>query len=397
MAIVDQKRKVFGSIGALNVLNDGFPKLPNFDSFSSVNNGNDSTQFLIDLLNSLVGFEALKDYVVDTITYRLDQVEDAVKDGLKRELKEMVSCSINPSVPIWFQDVAGSTGVEIPVSKIDFFDIMKINPNTTNGGLIYTNVPPEKDSSDFNTYLNYKIQDPGSTESWGDATFGNDIVKIVFDDVGNTENNILTFKTNYGVQGGPFADKKLTDFNNDFIDSLTLFGEPGSLNSATMINLIIEELFGSISASSSVKKSKTQLKKEAELRHVMDCIIESENDVIDDSFFTFDNPTIGAIGREVENRSRGIVELQTCENLAVQINTALASEINSELDQVNNKSDEAKKVEESIDAIADAQASFAQSDVDKITVKTNFFVELIKKFTRIIMNLIVSPKFISLF
>jgi len=163
MAIVDQKRKVFGSIGALNVLNDGFPKLPNFDSFSSVNNGNDSTQFLIDLLNSLVGFEALKDYVVDTITYRLDQVEDAVKDGLKRELKEMVSCSINPSVPIWFQDVAGSTGVEIPVSKIDFFDIMKINPNTTNGGLIYTNVPPEKDSSDFNTYLNYKIQDPGST------------------------------------------------------------------------------------------------------------------------------------------------------------------------------------------------------------------------------------------
>ena len=33
MAIVDQKREIFGSIGALNVLNDGFPKLPNFDSF----------------------------------------------------------------------------------------------------------------------------------------------------------------------------------------------------------------------------------------------------------------------------------------------------------------------------------------------------------------------------
>ena len=394
MAIVDQKREIFGSIGALNVLNDGFPKLPNFDSFGSVNNGTDSTQFLIDLLQSLVGFEALKEHIINTITYQLENIEDAIKDGLKAELKEMVSCSINPSIPTWFQ--TGGVGVEIPVSKIDFFDMMKINPDTTEGKLFYTDIQAQKNSKDYNTYLNYKIQDPTSTEAWGQATLGNDIMTSVFNEQGTNENNTVTFTTDYGVAGGVAPNAKLPDFNNDFIDSLTIFGEPGSLNSITMINLIIEELFGSISATKSVGKSKKQLRKEAELREVLDCIINSEEE-IDDSFFTFDNPTLAEIGRQVENRSRGIMELETCGNLAVQIDVELATTINDDLNQTTNKAEEAQKVAESLDKIADAQAGFTPNNKDKVTVRGNFFVELIRKFTRIIMNLIISPKFLALF
>ena len=398
MSIIDQKRDVFGNISALNVLNDYFPKLSKLDSLSSINNENNSSNFLVELVTSLAGVEALKEHIIDTITYRLDQIEDAIKDGLKRELKEMVSCSINPSIPTWFQD--GGTGVEVNVSKIDFFDIMKIDPDTTEGSLIFTNVSPGKNSTDFNTYLSYKIQDPNSTESWGNSTLGDDVLKAVFKRVGTNENNTITFTTNYGVSASSYSDKKLTDFNNDFIDSLTLFGSPGSLNSKTMFNLILEELFGTVSSSKSATKmtikNKKQLTKEAEIRHVLDCIINSEDDVIDYSFFTFDNPTLADIAREVNNRTKGIVELKTCGNLPVQIDSELANEINDSLDLSSDKADEAKKIEESIDRIAETQASFAV-ETDRESVKNNFFIELIKKFTRIILNLVISPKFLSLF
>ena len=33
MGIIDQKKDVFGNIAALNVLNGGLPKLPDFNSF----------------------------------------------------------------------------------------------------------------------------------------------------------------------------------------------------------------------------------------------------------------------------------------------------------------------------------------------------------------------------
>jgi len=408
--IINQKEEIFGNISALNVLNDDFPKIDKSNSVSSINNDTNSTNFLIDLTTALAGAKALKEHMVDCITYRLDQFEDAIKDGLKRELKEMVACSVDPSVPPWFQ--TGGSGVELRVPKIDFYDTMKVNPETTEGSLLFTDVPPNTNSQDFNTYLNYKIQSPSLTDAWGNSMGSNEIVTANFNPVGTTQNNTITFTTDYGKAGTGLEDKKLTDFNNDFIDySLTLFGSPGSNNSQTMFNLIIEELFGSISATKTTTttttttneppttKSKSQLKIEAEIRRVLDCILNSENDVIDDSFFTFDNPTLAEISREADNRSKGIIELATCGNLAVQINSNLAVEISNSLSgdsTTMSKAQEAKKVAENLDKIADTQASFA-SETNKPSVKGNFFVELVRKFCRILLNLIISPKFISLF
>lgn len=387
MAIIDQKREVFGSIAALNVLTEGYPKLSEFASFASVNNSTNTTEFLVDLLEALEGFQIVKDVLVDTIVYRLPDLEEAIKDGLKLELKEMVSCSVNPSVPDWFKN--GQDGVEIEVPNIDFFDIMKLDPTTEEGGFLYTNVPPGKDSSDFNTYLNFKIQDPGSNEPW------QDIVETTFFETGTPnlpKNNVIRFTTTT-----TYDNKTLVDFNNDYIDSLTLFGEPGSVNSTMMINLIIEELFGSISASPKIKKSKKQIKIETEIREILDCIIFSENDVIDDSFFTFDNPTVAKIGAEVERRAKGIMEVKTCGNLETNFSLDTLSEINEAINQTNgNKVEEAAAVNQAFNTMADTQASFTDS-TNAPSVKNNFFKEIIMKFVRIVMTILISPKFISLF
>jgi hypothetical protein len=55
--------------------------------------------------------------------------------------------------------------------------------------------------------------------------------------------------------------KKLTDLNNDFIDSLTLF------NSKEIVNRIIDSIYGSISFT--VNKSKKQLINEAKINTVI--------------------------------------------------------------------------------------------------------------------------------
>jgi hypothetical protein len=390
MAIIDQKREVFGAIGALNVLNDNFPKLPSFNSFSSVNNGTDSTQFLIDLIQSLIGFEGLKGFVVDTISYRLEDIEAQIKDGLKSELKEIVSCNINPSIPSWLQN--GGSGVQVKVSDVDFFDIMKIDPETTEGDLVYTDVSGGKNSKDFNTYLNYKIQDPGSTDNWGTSTFGSNILETEFIEDNGTNTNIIKF-----TASAEYSDKKLTQLNNDFIDSISLFGNPDSLNSASLISALLEDLFGSTSASINVGKSKKQLKKEVELREVLDCIINSENEVIDDNFFTFDNPTLAAIEEDVNQRKNGIRILETCGNLAVQVDVNDSTEAVDKVKNSSNKSEEVKNVGEALDDIADKQGAFSNNSIDVPTIRKNFFIELIKKFIRIMTSLFLSPKIISLF
>lgn len=392
MAIIDQKREIFGSIAALNVLNDGFPKTNKFSSFSSVNNSTDSTGFLIDLVNALVGFEALREHVIDTLSYRLDQVEDAIKDGLKREIKEMVSCNVNPNVPDWVKSTGN--GVRMKVTDVDFFDLMKVDPAGVEGGILYSDTPSQLYSKDCNTYLYYTIQQNGTPTNWGSTTTSSDILQATFiesDGVTNN-NNVLKFTTHPS-----YDNQKLTQFNNDYIDSLTLFGEPGSSNGAMIFAMIAEELFGSVSSSPRVRKTKKQLMREAEIREVLDCIIDSEDDNISDNFFTFDNPTLARMDEDVNNRKNGIKMLKTCGNVAVQITSDAVLPLQENISNAGTKQEEAEAIGNSLDQMSNLQSDFVQNTRDKSTAKKNFFIEIIRKLTRVILNIMISPKFLMLF
>lgn len=391
MSIIDQKKEVFGSIGALNALNDNYPKLPNFNSFPSINNGNNSTNFLIDLVTSLAGFNVLKDHIVNTITYGLPKIEELIKDSMKLELKEIVACNINPGMPEWLR--SDGDGIIIKVKNVDFFDIMKVDPSSIPGSLLYSDVPSGVNSKDFNTYLYNTIQSPDIEELWGNSTSSNGILETTFLETSNpTNNNVLKFTCS-----PDYDNKKLVEFNNAFIDSVTLFGEPNSLNSKDIINRLIEELFGSLSASASVDKSKKQLKKEAEMREVLECIINSENDVIDDSFFEFDNPTLGRMEEEVNNRKVGIRRLETTDNLVSQITSDDLNDSQTSFNGVSTKEEEFDAVTKTLDNLANLQGSVALNLPDVPTIKGDFFTNLIKALPLTIMNQILSPKFITLF
>ena len=396
--IVNQKNEVFSNITALNVVNDDIPKLPDFNSEESINNETNSSDFLVGLINVLVGAEKLFTIVVDTIVYKLPKIEAAIKDGLKRDLKEICSCNINPEIPDWFQN--GGAGVVMKVTDIDFFNMMKVNPDSVAGNLTYTDISAGVNSKDFNTYLYYTIQQPSTPIQWGNSTGGVDILETKFEETGTNDNNVLKFTTSTD-----YSNKKLTQFNNDYIDSLTLFGDPGSVNGANFMSLIIEELFGAIGPKTSetttnktivTSTSVSEALDKLETKEILKCIINSEDDNITDNFFEFDNPTLAKLSQEADDRAKGIRKLVTCDDIPVRMDERLATDVYELISSATTKQGEVNAVKSGLDAILDLQINTV-STKDTITIKSNFFKDIINSFTVIIMGVIVSPKFITLF
>ena len=217
MPIIDQKSEIFGNIAAARVLSEGLPDLKTNPSFPSINNDGDTVAFLVDLLKSLIGLEDLREVIVDTLAFNLDDMEEKIKTAMKQSLKELVNCGVDPSIPAYIK--SSGVGITTEVSKIDFFDVLKTNPTTSEGAFIYTDTTanPLTNSTDYNTFLYGTIQNEGIPETWGNSP---SIFDIRFDSVNvdPTPNNTLTFNAN-----ADFDNKKLTEFNNTYIDSIDLF------------------------------------------------------------------------------------------------------------------------------------------------------------------------------
>ncbi len=388
MAIIDDKKEIFGDIAALNTVNGKMPKESKNNSLESADNSKNSMKFLADVLVVLAELNALKKITIDIITYQLPRLEEEIKEALRDSLKECVACNVNPSIPDYFKSTGD--GISVPVKDIDFFDIMKVDPTTFSGGLVYSDVNSGVNSKDFNTYLNGTIQSAGTDEIFGSSVSGFDILNSKFEQTNvNNENNMLTFKASQTYDSG----KTMVDFNDNYLDSISLFGNPDILNSQVMINLILEELFSSFSSSN---KSKEQIKSEVEVREVLKKIIESE-DEIEEGAYVFTNKEIAKIGNEVNNRKKGILEARCCEEEELTIPLSQILEINQEFDLLtpNDKAGELKQVDKSLNNLANTQSEQANTE-DGESIKYNFFKEIIDKLILIIMTQFISPKFVTI-
>jgi len=294
MSLIDKKKKVFGKIAAARTLTEGLPKLKLTSSMPSINNRTNSIEFLSDLTKSLVGYEALVSNVVDTITYSMDKIENELKKALKDELKSIVNCGTNPSSPSWLK--SNGNGIIIEVRKLDFFEVLKIDPASQAGRLIYTDVTPNyTNSTDFNTFLYGVIQNDGTTYTW------QNLYDITFNSLGsgNRPNNALTIKLNQASDNKP-----ITEVNNSFIDSSNI------VKGDIVLNQTMDILYGSIS--SNVSKSIKQLEREEKINSIVDKLINNEyENVISDDYFVFSNDEINQQQSASTNRRKGIRYIQT--------------------------------------------------------------------------------------
>jgi hypothetical protein len=311
------------------------------------------------------------------LTYASEEAESVIKESLKVELKSLVACGIDPSLPSWLT----TTGINVPVSNIDFFNILKTNPETQAGSLLYEDVAALTNSTDLNTFLYYMIQDQTVQYDW------NGILNFTFFQNG-PPNNTLTIIPNVGYNN-------LTDLNNDFIDSVTLFP------SGQLITNIIDSLFGTISFDISVNKTEKQLELEAQIESVLQCILDAnEDEVVDDSFFTFSNPQLRAIKEEARNRKQGIRQLKTCStvdvNMPIKILTDFKEQLAIAVDSANYV-EQRVVISNVLNIMANHTATFAGQPTDEISVKLDFIGLMFKSLIRAFINAVLGPKIVTIF
>ena len=388
MSIANDKRQVFSEIAALRVSTEGFPKKLLSDSIKSITEQKaNSIDFLTDLLKSLVGFESLKDVVVETLTQNLDEIELEVKETLKIVLKGLVSCSVNPQIPQDFKD----NGISLEVEKIDFLEIMKIAPTSEAGTLLYNDIYKGTLSTDFNTFLHQVLQDNGGVSTWGEVTSDNALLNIKFDAIGDVNNSILVKPSSIYAD-----DHTLTDLNNDYIDSIKLF------NPVIMVNNIMESIFGSISVE--IKKDKKTIENEIQIDDIIDRVLNADcDDVIDDSYFSFSNNETQDIEYRARMRRNGIKALTSCGNIEAKVPINDLVSLKNQINAINTNLDIGEYNEiltntlrDGLDALADASAANV-TEQDKLSVKINFIEDMLKKLMTAIINVIFSPKLILIF
>jgi hypothetical protein len=380
MAIIDKKKKIFGKIAAARTLTEGLPSLKTSSSFPSINNNGDSITFLTDLIKSLVGYEVLVEALVDTLINSLPKIEKEIKNVLKVELKTIVSCGVDPNLPNWFKSTGD--GIIIEVKKIDFADILRTDPNSIGGSLIYSDITqPFTDSSDFNTFLYGVIQDDGVTYTW------NNIIDVTFNSLGTNgnPNNTITIKANPS-----YNSKTLTDVNNDFINSISLF------NTENVVNKTVDLIYGSIS--STIGKSLKQLKQEAQINGIVDKMINNVNkNPIDDSAFSFSNIENYAHELEALNKKQGIKPLEVGENINSSVPIDTLNTFNQTMSSVTSIVAKTNVLTQSLNAMANDSALNVPSLTDIQTVKLDFIQQIISNLIKGIISILLSPKIILSF
>ncbi len=381
MSILDKKRQIFGNIAAEKTLTESMPQLKLSSSISSMNNNGDSITFLTDLIKSLIGYGALIKSVVDILTHSLDDVEIEIKKSLKLQLKSIVSCGVNPSLPNFIKSTGN--GIVINVKKIDFLDLFKVDPNSTSGKLLYNDITPNLfDSSDFNTFLYRVIQDDGITHTWKGIL---DVTFVSLDPNGINPNNSLLIKANPS-----YDSKKLDDLNNDYIDSLKLF------NTESIINKIVDTLYGSITVN--LFKTRKQLESEAKINKVVDKFVKADTgDSIDDSYFKFDSVELTQIEHEADYRKRGIVKVKASEDIDASISQNTLTEFNTQMGNAVNVQTKKDVLTTNLDSMANETTQNSTNPVDNQTIKLNFIQQIIDTLIKAIVGVMLSPKVVMVF
>lgn len=387
MSILSKKEKIFGQIAANRTLTNGMPQLKTNSSFPSVNNHGNVITFLSDLIKSLVGFEELIDTVETLLVKNINEIENEIKISLKHELKSIVSCGVNPSIPNYLKSTG--TGIKIITPKVDFSNLMFVDPTSDSGKLLYTDTPQNLlDSKDFNAFLYQVIQNNGTQSSWGHQINKPDVLNVSFknyDILKIDPNNTITIKANKS-----YDNKSLTDFNNDFIDSINL------LTTQHLLTNIIDLSFGTISTS--LNKSLSQLQQQEKINTVTSKIKNSNsNDVIDDSYFKFNNSELSKQQINATNRKNGIMPMTTTQNTNVSIPLDNVKTMNTNISNSTNQVELKNSLNSSINNIGGVIGNQAPSPTDSNTLKLNFIQSIIDNIITAVINIIISPKVIMIF
>jgi hypothetical protein len=150
MSLADNKRSVFTTIGSYNSLMEQGKAPRQTDLFPSINNKDDIVPFLLDVLKTVAGSDALIETIGGMFGKLVDEVEPKLKTALT---KQFIQPNASETLPTSFK----TNGITVPVKTIDINGKLKVNPNTTGGALIYDTSIPSFDKRAYDAILNSGI------------------------------------------------------------------------------------------------------------------------------------------------------------------------------------------------------------------------------------------------
>lgn len=147
MSLADQKRNIFTTIGSYNSLMEQDDNILQTDLFPSINNKDDIVPFLLDVLKTIAGTEAIKEVIGGMFGKLVDEVEPKLKIVLE---KQFIQSNAEEPIPASFM----SNGITVPVKNIDVSDKFKVNPSSSGGSLIYGSTTNSFNSTAYDAILN---------------------------------------------------------------------------------------------------------------------------------------------------------------------------------------------------------------------------------------------------
>lgn len=356
-------------------------------SFLRSLNLNNLFESLIEILSQLGGYEDMIQAIDELLTSKIVNIEEAVKSSIKISIKKIIACGVEPTIN---SDLIND-GVYLDLKKIDPMSIFKIDPTSDEGKYAYFDNNSGISSKDFNVFLYTVIENSidnplytGDTWSGGGLPLFN--VKFIENDEVNSKTNQLHIKVD-----GLFSGYTISYLISEYLDSITLF------NSVQLFSNIFDDILNTSIVS--VNKTNTEMEIEAMISKIVDDIMDNindENEIIDDSFYTFSNDVYNEIATNIELKQKKIYkgmsgeEIEFNEDIVKESLDALNDESTLIVNKTNMLSDMINRITE------DASSTRKIDKSDSYELKVNIVKGIIKRVATAISIQIFSPKVLIL-
>lgn len=364
--MIDFKKLLINKLAALRSVS-GFPALAALGG--NLNAKNNTLSFLLEILKTLIGWEAFRTELVNLLVYHIIPLEATIKVFLKKLIRSHFICNTDNIIPTWLI----SDGFNIQISAIDFFGQLKIDPNSEVGNLLYGGF------NDMNSFLYNVIH--GGTNNWKNILNVTYLPSAIVD--GEQKNDVFNIKVNASYSG--LTINKLL---NDFIASMQILSLP------LVINRLSDILFGTISFK--LKNPFKKIKADQEIYTLIEKIIDLPDEVIDDSYYNFDSAELKNINKNATERTQGQRILRTCGNVP---STLPFEEIN-ELNELLSTTSELIDIQTTLDNTFTVMGKNAVNNVPdslKPSGLLEFYFQMIKGVAQALISTFLSPKTILFF
>jgi len=350
MSLMDNKKNVFTTISAYTSLKQE-RKLPNTTNlYPSVNNKKDVVPFLLDVLKTVVGSDALKQLTGELFTNFIDNVEPQLKTSIK---KQTIQYNAGDGLPTYFK----TTGISVPVKNIDIYGKFKTSPTSQGGSLLYDTSQPSFDNS-----ARQAIQNAGT-----DTIYNNMIINY------NAPSDSFIFKPTIASSSGTIGN-----WMGDFVDDAVI------INKKEFLTNTMNAVYGSVSASQG--KTVEQIYQELQISKLIEQLIN------DKDTFEITQDEFDALLQKAKELVDGIVYYDM--GCGVIGATLPLSGMTNLIAQISGSTD-SFAVGNLVEATIDKSTTGIQetADENKATIKDGFFQRLIKAITNILAQAVtVSPQ-----